>query len=69
MQNHVITVQVTIQAEDDITPADIQHDLRDQFTTLQEKAPYRRADGASWWTRYPATVTFQEHRTEEFFVR
>ena len=31
-------------------------DLRKQLAMIQEPAPYRNSDGASWWTNSPSAV-------------
>jgi hypothetical protein len=58
MQEHVIGVQLKIQARDGITRAEIQRDLLKQLTVIQEQPPYRGTDGAQWWTNSDAAVRF-----------
>ena len=56
MREHVINIQLRISARDSITRADLMGDLRKQLTMIQEQAPYRSSDGASWWTNSNSAV-------------
>ena len=60
MKTYTVNAQLFIQAEDELTRAEILADLRKKLATLQEEKPYRREDGASWWTasRPEPRVTF-----------
>lgn len=64
MQEHIINVQLKIQARDGITRAEIQRDLLKQLTVIQEQPPYRGTDGAQWWTNSDAAVRFTARMTQ-----
>jgi hypothetical protein len=56
-QAYTVTIQLTVQADERISRADIINDLRKQVPGLKEQQPRRLADGAGWWA-IGADVTF-----------
>jgi len=54
---YTITIQLTVEADERISRADIINDLRKQAPGLKEHQPGRLASGAGWWA-IGADVTF-----------
>ena len=48
-RTHVINIQLTVEADDRLSNADILNDLRKLTRNLREPQPRRLLGGAGWW--------------------
>lgn len=65
MREHVINVQLKVEARDWISRADLIADLRKQLEALQEPPPYRHNTGSGWWTNSRRAVAINYENVGE----
>lgn len=68
MKAHVVNIQLRVEARDDISVDDLRHDLQKQLSVIQEQAPYRSIDGASWWTNSDRAANIGSIQTVDLFA-
>jgi hypothetical protein len=69
MKAHVVNIQLRVEAHDDISADVLRRELQAQLSVIQEKAPYRRTDGASWWTNSDRAASIGSIQTVDLFAQ